>query len=49
MMIRRQETIIFQSYSSMRRKDNREQRGEVTNKINVTVKLYMYYVKTKYV
>lgn len=40
MIIRRQEAIIFQSHFSMSRKDNIEQRGEVANKINITVKLY---------
>lgn len=39
MMIRRQEEIILQGYSSMNRKDNREQRGEVANKINIKKKL----------
>jgi len=39
-MKRRQEAILFQSYSSMSRKDNREQRREVVNKLNIIVKLY---------
>lgn len=40
MMIRRQEAIIFQNYSSMSGRDNRQQRGDMANKINITVKLY---------
>lgn len=40
MMIRRQEEIVFESYSFMSGKDSREKRGKMVDKINIGVELY---------